>query len=62
LKKTIALYTNNYYKLDLTALGFEPKGEMNMCKEIEGFKARVRYADSSDKSVDGQVVSIELRK
>jgi len=62
LKKTIALYSNNYYQLDLTALGFEPKREMNVCKDIEGFKARVRYADSSDKSVDGQVVSIELRK
>ena len=62
LKKTIALYTNNYYQLDLSALGFEPKNEMNPCKDIEGFKARVRYADSSDKSVDGQVVSIELRK
>ena len=62
LKKTIALYTNNYYQLDLSALGFEPKNEMNPCKDIEGFKARIRYADSSDKSVDGQVVSIELRK
>jgi tetratricopeptide (TPR) repeat protein len=62
LKKTIALYSNNYYELDLSALGFEPKGAMNVCKDIEGFKARVRYADSSDKSVDGQVVSIELRK
>ena len=62
LKKTIALYSHNYYDLDLSALGFEPKSEMNPCKDIEGFKARVRYADSSDKSVDGQVVSIELRK
>jgi Tfp pilus assembly protein PilF len=61
-KKTIALYSNNYYQLDLSALGFEPKKEMNPCKDMEGFKARVLYADSSDTSVDGQVVSIELRK
>jgi len=61
-KKTVTLYSNNYYNLDLSALGFEPKKEMNPCKDIEGFKARVRYAESSDKSVDGQVVAIELRK
>lgn len=61
-KKTISLYSNNYYKLDLSALGFEPRKEMNPCTDMEGFKARVRYAESSDKSVDGQVVAIQLRK
>jgi len=61
-KKTLALYTDNYYNLDLTALGFTPKAEMNPCRDLEGFKARVTYTDSSDKSVDGQAVSIELRK
>jgi len=61
-KKSVALYTNNYYKVDVSALGFEPKKEMNMCHDIEGMKARVEYADSSDKSVDGQVLSIELRE
>ena len=61
-KKKLALYTNNYYKLDLSAFGFEPKAEMNPCKDIDGMKARVQYAASSDKTVDGQLVSIELRK
>ena len=61
-KKSIALYSNDYYKLDLSALGFEPKNEMSPCKDLEGMKARVQYADSSDKSVDGQVIAIELRK
>jgi tetratricopeptide (TPR) repeat protein len=61
-KKTIKLYSNQYYNLDLSALGFTPKGEMNPCKDLEGFKARVQYAESVDKSVDGQVVSVELRK
>jgi tetratricopeptide (TPR) repeat protein len=60
--KTISLYTNNYYKLDLSALGFEPKNEMNVCHDIEGMKAQVQYADSSDKTVNGQAISIELRK
>jgi len=35
---------------------------MNPCNDFEGMKARVQYVDSSDKTVDGQVVAIELRK
>jgi hypothetical protein len=35
---------------------------MQPCHDFEGMKARVQYAESSDKTVDGQVVSIELRK
>ena len=60
--KTVKLYTGNYYKLDLSALGFEPKSEMSVCTDIEGMKAQVQYADSSDKTVDGQAIAIELRK
>jgi tetratricopeptide (TPR) repeat protein len=60
--KQVSLYTNDYFKLDLSALGFTPKGEMNPCKDIEGMKARVAYAGSSDKSVDGLAIAIELRQ
>jgi tetratricopeptide (TPR) repeat protein len=61
-KKTISVYSNNYYKLEFSALGFTPDGDMNPCKDIEGMKARVGYAESSDKSVDGQAIAVELRK
>ena len=61
-KKIVALYSSDYFKRDLSALGFEPKAEMNICTDIEGMKARVQYAESIDKAVDGQVISIELRK
>jgi tetratricopeptide (TPR) repeat protein len=61
-KKTVSLYTNNYFKIDLTVLGFTPKGNINPCADFEGMKARVQYAESSDKTVDGQVIAIELRK
>jgi hypothetical protein len=61
-KKTVSLYTNNYFKLDLTVLGFTPKGDIHPCEDLEGMKARVQYAESSDKTVDGQVIAIELRK
>jgi Tfp pilus assembly protein PilF len=61
-KKTISIYSSDYYKLDITALGFTPEGDLNPCTGLEGMEARVQYAESSDKTVDGQVFAIELRK
>jgi len=61
-KTTVSLYTNNLSSIDLTVLGFTPKGDMNPCNDFEGMKARVQYAESSDKTVDGQVVAVELKK
>ncbi len=60
--KTVALYNNDFYKIELTVVGFTPKGDMNPCADFEGMKARAQYVESSDKSVDGQVVAVELRK
>ena len=61
-KAGVSLYNNNYYKLEFSALGFTPEGALQPCSDIEGMKARVQYVESSDKTVDGQVLSIELRK
>jgi tetratricopeptide (TPR) repeat protein len=61
-KKILALYNNDFMKLDLTVVGFSPQGNINPCTDFEGFKARVQYAESEDKTVDGQVFAIELRK
>ncbi len=60
--KSLSFYNNNYYKLEFSALGFTPSGALQPCSDIDGMKARVEYVDSSDKTVDGQVVSVELRK
>ena len=60
--KSLSFYNNNYYKLEFSALGFTPNGSLQPCSDIEGMKARVEYVESSDKTVDGQVVSVELRK
>jgi tetratricopeptide (TPR) repeat protein len=62
VSRSVSLYSNNYYKLEFTALGFTPEGSIRPCQDIEGMKARVEYADSSDKTVDGQVIAVELRK
>lgn len=60
--KTYNFYNNDFSKIDLTALGFTPKNSMNPCTDFGGFKARVQYAESSDKTVDGKIFAIELRK
>ena len=59
---SVVVYTTDRYKLDLSAMGFTPPPEMNPCHDIEGFHARVQYAESADKTIDGQLISIELRK
>ncbi|HEY2470630.1 MAG TPA: tetratricopeptide repeat protein [Terracidiphilus sp.] len=61
-KSMIKVYNNKFSKIDLTVIGFTPKGSLNPCTDFNGMKARVQYAETTDKSVDGQVFAIELRK
>lgn len=58
--KKLALYSNNYYDIDITAGNFTPKGELHPCDELQGMKAKVTYFATADKSVDGQIVSIMM--
>jgi Tfp pilus assembly protein PilF len=60
--KKLSLYNNQMQSIDLSALGFTPSGSMNPCSDFDGKKAKVEFAESPDKSVDGQVIAIELRK
>jgi hypothetical protein len=60
-KKT-TLYTNNYYKVVFTTANYEPEGDIKPCTGIEDMKATVKYAEVSDKTVTGQILSIELSK
>ncbi len=60
--RPVKLYINNYFKLQVSAVNFTPDGEMQPCKDLQGMKARVQYVQSSDKSVDGQIIDVELRK
>jgi hypothetical protein len=60
--KSVNLYSNDFSKINLTVVGFTPQGPMNPCKDFGGLKARVQYAETTDKSVDGQVLAIELHK
>ncbi len=61
-KKTVSVYINEYFKLEVSALGFTPTGSINPCSDFEGRPAKIEYAESSDKTIDGQVISVELHK
>jgi len=61
-KKRVSVYSNDFLKIDLSVTGFTPKGPVNPCADFEGMKAEVQYAESSDKTVDGQVIAVLLRK
>jgi len=60
--KTMALRSGNYYKIEFTALGFTPKGDLSPCKDLEGMSAKVEYVGSSAEPAAAYVVAIELHK
>jgi tetratricopeptide (TPR) repeat protein len=58
----VSLYRNDFHEIEFSATNFSPKGDLDPCAEIEGLKARVSYAEVSDKSIAGQIISVELSK
>jgi tetratricopeptide (TPR) repeat protein len=60
--KAVSVYRNNFSQIVFTVMNFTPKSDLNPCTDIEGFKAKVEYAEVSDKSIAGQIVAIELSK
>jgi tetratricopeptide (TPR) repeat protein len=60
--KPVSLYANNYFKIVYTTANYIEEKEISPCSGIEGMKARIEYAEVSDKTMAGQIVSIELSK
>ena len=60
--RTLNVHSDNYFNIPFTALGFQPTGDLNPCRDLEGKPAKVEYIESADKSVTAQLVSIELHK
>ena len=58
----VALYRNDFQKIEFSATNFTPKGDLNPCTDMEGLKATIQYAEVSDKSVAGQILSIQLSR
>ncbi len=60
--KTLPLHSNNYFRIQFTAVGFTPAGELHPCTDLEGMTAHVEFFEASGKSAAGQIFSIELSK
>jgi tetratricopeptide (TPR) repeat protein len=60
--RAVSLYSNNYYQIPFSTSNYTPEGEIHPCTDLEGMKASIQYAATSDKTVDGQILSIELTK
>ncbi len=60
--KTIPLHSNNYFKIQFTAINYTPAGELHPCTDLEGMKAQIEFFEASSKSAEGQIFSIELSK
>jgi tetratricopeptide (TPR) repeat protein len=60
--KTLSLQSNNYFKIQFSAVNFTPSGELNPCADLNGMKANVQFFDASGKATEGQIFSIELSK
>ena len=54
------LHSDNYYRIQFSALGFTPEGELHPCTDLEGATAKVDYVEVSD--AGAQIVAVELRK
>ncbi len=60
--KMLALHTENYYKLQFSALGFQPTADLKPCTDLENRPAKVEYVESADQSDAPHLIAIELHK
>ena len=60
--KIFSLYSNDYFAITFRATNYTPEGEIHPCSDLEGAKASVKYSTTSDKTVDGQILSVELSR
>lgn len=60
--KTMNLHSDNYFRIQFSTLGFQPKGDLNPCIQLSGRPAKIEYEESADKSQTPRVLSVELHK
>jgi hypothetical protein len=58
--KTTLLYSNNYFDVPFSTANYIPQGELHPCTQLEGRHAVITYAETPDKTVAGEIVSVEL--
>lgn len=57
----LALRTENYYRVDFTALGFSPAGELKPCSDLEGAEAKIDYVPTAGASA-ARILAVEIHK
>jgi len=60
--KTLIFQSDNYYKVQFSALGVQPNGDWHPCEQLQGRPAKVEYVESADKSETPHLLSVELHK
>lgn len=60
--KIVNLHSDNYYRIQFSTLGFQPKGDLNPCSQLSGRPAKLEYEESADKSQTPRLLSVELHK
>jgi tetratricopeptide (TPR) repeat protein len=61
-EKKYALYSMNYMKIDFSVLNFKATDKLDPCSMMGGLRAQIVYAEVSDDTADGQILSILLKK
>jgi tetratricopeptide (TPR) repeat protein len=60
--KAISVHAPNYYKIQFSALGFTPDGDLQPCSQIEGKPAKIEFIEPADKTIRNRIVAVELHK
>jgi tetratricopeptide (TPR) repeat protein len=60
--QTINMHSGNFYKIEFSALGFTPTGDINPCQDLEGIPAKVEYVEVPGHPNEAHVVSIEMHR
>jgi len=61
-REILHFHTDNYFKVEFSAINFTPRGTMNPCKQAKGMYARVYFYDIKGQPREGDLISVELRK
>jgi tetratricopeptide (TPR) repeat protein len=60
--KILPLRSDNYYKIEFTALNVQLRGDLKPCTDLENRPAKVEYVDSADKSDIPHLIAVEIHK
>jgi len=60
--QVVNLHSDNYYRIQFSTLGFQPKGDLNPCAQLSGRPAKIEYQESADKSQTPRLLSVELHQ